>query len=126
MDHDDFERNLAARSDGGNTSFSSSASNQRKQTFYKNQEEHIFILAKNEMLCCCCVPLGMALHIIAFFDIIVAIFLVIQALDFNKKKPDEHEIINKFYQMIVGMCYAAVGGYTVPRTIIYFIALTNI
>jgi hypothetical protein len=91
MDHDDFEKNLAARSDGGNSSFSSSASNNRKNTFYKNQEEHIFILAKNEMLCCCCVPLGMALHIIAFFDIIVAIFLIIQGIEFNNKKPVPNE-----------------------------------
>ena len=43
------------------------------------------------MLCCCCVPLGMALHIVAFFDIIVAIFLIIQGIEFNNKKPVPNE-----------------------------------
>ena len=81
-----FWEKLAARGGGGNTSFSSSdGGGGRKESFYKNMSSHIFILAKDEMLCCCCVPLGMALHIIPFFDIIVAILLVIQGIDFSEK-----------------------------------------
>ena len=128
MDHDDFEKNLAARGGGGNSSFSSDGGGSRKETFYRRQSMHIFILAKDEMLCCCCVPLGMALHIIAFFDIIVAIFLIVQGIDFNDKisanpeKP-EPEIYKQFYKMIAGMCFGSMAVYSVPRAILYFMTL---
>ena len=127
MDTDDFEKNLEVRGGGGNTSFSSSEGG-RKESFYKNMSSHIFILAKDEMLCCCCVPLGMALHIIPFFDIIVAIFLVIQGIDFidklsaNPEKP-EPEIHLQFYKMISGMCFASMAAYSLPRTVLYFLTL---
>ena len=129
MDHDDFEKNLAARGGGGNTSFGSNdGGSSRKETFYRRQSMHIFILAKDEMLCCCCVPLGMALHIISFFDIIVAIFLIIQGIDFNDKisanpeKP-EPEIYRQFYKMISGMCFASMAAYSVPRAVLYLLTL---
>ena len=129
MENDDFERNLAARGGDANTSLSSSdGGGSRKETFYRRQSMHIFILAKDEMLCCCCVPLGMALHIISFFDIIIAIFLIIQGIEFNEKisakteKP-EPEIYKEFYRMISGMCFASMAAYSVPRTVLYFLTL---
>jgi len=77
------------------------------------------------MLCCCCVPLGMAIHIIAFFDIIVAIFLIIQGAEFNNKKPDpkDPEIYSQFYKMISGMCFASMAGVSIPRAVMYFLTL---
>ena len=74
------------------------------------------------MLCCCCVPLGMALHIIAVFDIIIAIFCVIQGSDFIRKQPDPKDppIYKEFYRMIAGMCFAVMSAVIIPRAVMYF------
>ncbi len=79
------------------------------------------------MQCCCCVPLGMALHIVAFFDIIAAVFLVIQGVGYLKRVDYDNKsvpaIYNDFYKMIGGMCLGATGGYSIPRTLMYFLTL---
>ncbi len=127
MDQDDFERNLSARGGGANSSFSSESG--RKDSFYRRQSMHIFILAKNEMLCCCCVPLGMALHIVAFFDIIAAVFLVIYGIDYQKKftnsSTKEPKIYIEFYGMITYLCFVSMGLYSVPRTVMYFFTMAR-
>lgn len=89
---------------------------------------HEWHVIKDQMLCCCCVPLGMALHIIAVFDILVAVVLVVQGLEFNRMistnpRAIQFPVFAEFYSMAAALCFTAMGLYSAPRTLVYFFTL---
>lgn len=68
----------------------SSSSSSRKKSFYRRVSVHHFHVMKDQMACCCCVPLGMAYHLIAVLDVLLGIFLVVEALEYYEQSLDEY------------------------------------
>jgi|LauGreDrversion4_2_1035121.scaffolds.fasta_scaffold70481_2 hypothetical protein len=83
---------------------------------------------KDQMSCCCCVPLGMAYHIIACFEIIFMTFLIVQSLEYyyaaeDGEKAKAHHIIKLFYNWIFYMLVASISVYSVPRIFVYLFTI---
>lgn len=65
----------------------------RKQSFYRRVSVHHFHVMKDQMACCCCVPLGMAYHMIAAADTLVAIILAIEALEYKVAAEEDEQAL---------------------------------
>lgn len=102
--------------------------NGRKRSFYRRVSVHHFHVLKDQMACCCCVPLGMAYHIIASLDVVISIFMVIQALEFKYAADEDLRAQNSksiydFYQHVYLAFAAIVALYSMPRLPMYLMTL---
>jgi heme/copper-type cytochrome/quinol oxidase subunit 3 len=112
MEDDDFEMNAKI------------SRQNKKSSFYHRVSVHHFHVMKDQMACCCCVPLGMAYHIIACFEMLFMTFLIVQSLEYyyaaeEGEKAKAHHIIKLFYNWIFYMLVASISVYSVPRIFVY-------